>query len=41
MLYELRPDLLPEGYLTDTEMILWSRYYEERRAAAAQVKRHG
>jgi hypothetical protein len=27
MLYELRPDLLPP-FLTDLEVLLWSRYYE-------------
>lgn len=26
MLYELRPDLFPEGFLTDTEMWLWELY---------------
>lgn len=34
MLYELRPDLFPEGYLTDAELSLWASYYTERRAAA-------
>lgn len=34
MLFELRPDLFPEGYLTDAEMSLWASYFEERRQAA-------
>jgi len=24
----VRPDLFPEGYLTQTEIELWERYYE-------------
>jgi hypothetical protein len=28
-LFEARPDLLPEGFLTETELGLWSRFYEE------------
>jgi hypothetical protein len=40
MLYELRPDLLPEGYLTDCELILWGSYFEERGASTAPPRRH-
>lgn len=29
-LYEHRPDLFPEGQLTDTELELWAMYYRER-----------
>jgi len=30
-LYEARPDLFPEGYLTRTEIGLWSRFYSEKK----------
>lgn len=29
-LFEARPDLFPEGYLTETEMVIWGIYYRER-----------
>lgn len=29
-LYEHRPDLIPQGYLTEEEISLWSVYYEMR-----------
>lgn len=29
-LFEARPDLLPEGYLTEAETLLWSWYLESR-----------
>lgn len=29
-LFELRPDLFPEGQLTPLEELLWARFYEER-----------
>jgi hypothetical protein len=32
MLYEIRPDLFPEGMLTDCEIILWSRHFEATKA---------
>ncbi len=32
MLYELRPDLFPHGYLTPVEMQLWGEYYEDKKA---------
>jgi hypothetical protein len=35
MLFELRPDLFPAGYLTATEIELWGIYYEEKK------ERHG
>lgn len=28
-LFELLPHLFPYGYLTDIEMSLWARYYQE------------
>jgi hypothetical protein len=36
-LFELRPDLFPEGMLTPLEEILWGLFYQER---AEQQKRH-
>jgi hypothetical protein len=32
MLYELRPDLFPAGFLTPDEEELWGLYYEEKEA---------
>ena len=29
MLYELRPDLFPQGYLTSVEGELWGRFYKD------------
>ena len=29
MLYELRPDRFPHGYLTPVETELWNRFYAE------------
>lgn len=29
-LYEIRPDVCPEGYLADLELSLWGLFYEER-----------
>lgn len=31
-LYEVRPDLLPYGRLTDLELELWDLFYQERAA---------
>ena len=31
-LFEVRPDLFPDGRLTDVESALWGIYYEERKA---------
>lgn len=28
-LFEARPDIFPEGYLTDCEMEIWSLYHSE------------
>lgn len=30
MLYELRPDLIPEGWLTDLELALWILHSESK-----------
>lgn len=32
LLYEVRPDLFPEGFLTPLEVALWYLFYEERDA---------
>jgi hypothetical protein len=29
-LFEIRPDVFPDGFLTDDEIELWGRYYEEK-----------
>jgi hypothetical protein len=29
-LYEVRPDLFPEGRLTDLELELWGLFFDER-----------
>lgn len=31
-LYEHRPDIIPQGWLTDEELGLWAAYYERRNA---------
>jgi len=31
-LFEVRPDVFPEGYLTETETALWGLFYKERNA---------
>jgi hypothetical protein len=35
-LYEIRPDVFPEGWLTDVELTLWGLYYEERNRSKAR-----
>lgn len=35
-LFEVRPDVFPEGYLCDVETALWSRWYAEREARLKQ-----
>jgi len=30
-LYQHRPDIIPQGFLTNEELGLWSAYYEIRR----------
>lgn len=30
MLWQHRPELFPEGRLTDTELVLWSKFHAER-----------
>ncbi len=29
-LYQLRPDLIPQGWVTEEEMALWVAFYERR-----------
>jgi hypothetical protein len=29
-LYQHRPDLFPQGWLTQDELVLWSLYYESK-----------
>lgn len=33
-LFEIRPDLIPEGMLSDTELTLWSIYYKNKLSAS-------
>lgn len=35
-LYQHRPDVMPYGFLSDDELVLWAAYYEAR--AAQQTK---
>jgi hypothetical protein len=37
-LYEHRPDLFPQGFLTDAELALWAVHYERK---AAEAKHRG
>jgi len=38
MLFEIRPDFFPEGFLTRTEILLWARFYTDRAARANSDK---
>jgi len=31
-LYEARPDIFPQGYLTEDEIMLWEKYYQSIKA---------
>jgi hypothetical protein len=31
-LFEIRPDVFPEGYLTSTEIGLWAEFYTHQKA---------
>lgn len=33
-LYQHRPDVIPQGFMTDEELALWSAYYERKNAEA-------
>ena len=37
-LYQHRPDVIPQGFVTDEEVTLWCAYYERR---AAEDKQRG
>jgi hypothetical protein len=30
-LYQHRPDVIPQGYLTSEELALWAAYYERKK----------
>jgi hypothetical protein len=36
-LYEHRPDVIPQGFVTEEEISLWSAFYERR----AAEQKHG
>jgi hypothetical protein len=31
-LYQLRPDVIPQGWMTEWELSLWTAFYERRAA---------
>ena len=33
-LHQHRPDVIPQGFLTDEELALWTAYYERKQAEA-------
>lgn len=33
-LYQHRPDIVPQGFVTDEELALWTAYLEQRNAEA-------
>lgn len=33
-LYQHRPDVIPQGFLTEQEIALWAIYYEQKAARA-------
>ena len=33
-LHEVRPDVIPQGWMTGEELALWAAYYERRAAEA-------
>jgi hypothetical protein len=35
-LFEVRPDLFPEGRLSEVETALWARWYEDRQRRSRQ-----
>jgi hypothetical protein len=35
-LYQHRPDVIPQGFLTDEELSLWAAYYERKATEAKQ-----
>lgn len=37
-LHQHRPDVIPQGFITDEEIAFWAVYYERK---AAEAKQHG
>ena len=33
-MFEIRPDIFPDGYLTQTELELWNIHYEKKEQAS-------
>jgi hypothetical protein len=33
-LYQHRPDVIPQGFMTDEELAMWTAYYERKAAEA-------
>jgi hypothetical protein len=33
-LYQHRPDVIPQGFMTDEELAMWAVYYERKAAEA-------
>lgn len=40
-LYQHRPDVIPQGFMTDEELVLWAAYYDLKQKAAAQPGARG
>lgn len=40
-LYQHRPDIIPQGWMTAEEVALWCAYYERRESEREQERRHG
>jgi hypothetical protein len=38
-LYEHRPDVIPQGFVTEEELALWAAWYEQRAAQREQHRR--
>jgi len=38
-LFEVLPDIFPEGYLTDTEVELWEMHYQEQNERADKIRK--
>jgi hypothetical protein len=36
-LFEIRPDLFPDGFLTRTELDLWNLYFENQEKASGKI----
>lgn len=39
-LFEIAPNIFPDGYITDTEKLLWMHYYNHK-AKILEGKKHG